>query len=49
MVMNALEYAYGKDKFPYGGGKLWIPLVTILVFKALRDSVGGLVKQVHSK
>ena len=44
MAMDALEYAYGKEKFTYGGGALWIPHVVVMVFKSLYDSGAGIVK-----
>ena len=47
MVMNALKYAYGKEKFPYGEG-LWIPHLTLLTFLNLYDSGVGIVKNVIS-
>lgn len=47
MVMNALKYAYGKEKFPYGEG-LWIPHLTLLSFMSLFDSKVGIVKNIIS-
>ena len=41
MVMNALRYAYGKEKFSYD---VWTPHFTLLLFMKLHKTGVGVVK-----
>ena len=44
LAMEALQYAYGEEIFPYGNGKVWAPIVALAMFGTMYKSNVDIIK-----